>query len=174
MICVCVCVCVCVGVGLLRMIAAQPFCTIQAAVAVVNPGQTVYVERGSYGGEVDITRSGTASAPITITSAPLGTLGPVASIGASNAVAHVIALTGVQYVNVSNLAVGDAASDSVLISGSSHVTLDNMWLQPPGPVSAPLSARAIGVHVTAASTAVTVERVRLINSPSTGIEVDGG
>jgi hypothetical protein len=44
---------------------AQPFCTLQAAADVVVPGQTVRIAGGSYNQEVDLTRSGTASAPIT-------------------------------------------------------------------------------------------------------------
>lgn len=44
---------------------AEPFCTLQAAVNVVDPGQTVSVAWGAYA-PATITRSGTATAPITI------------------------------------------------------------------------------------------------------------
>jgi PKD domain/Right handed beta helix region len=43
---------------------AVPFCTVQAAAAVVEPGQTVQIEYGNYAGQVTLTRSGTAAEPI--------------------------------------------------------------------------------------------------------------
>ena len=43
-----------------------PFCTIQAAADVANPGDVVNVAPGTYAATT-ITRSGTASAPITFT-----------------------------------------------------------------------------------------------------------
>jgi hypothetical protein len=47
--------------------AAVPFCTINAALAVVVPGQTVSVATGSYEETLKPTRSGTPAAPIVIT-----------------------------------------------------------------------------------------------------------
>src|SRR5215469_12420221 len=49
---------------------AAPFCSIQEAADVVNPGQTVDIEattNGRYTTPVTITRSGTAQQPITFT-----------------------------------------------------------------------------------------------------------
>src|SRR5215469_15049927 len=46
---------------------AVPFCSIQAAADVVNPGQTVDIEGTLDYAPVTITRSGTSSAPITFT-----------------------------------------------------------------------------------------------------------
>ncbi|MFI7210458.1 PKD domain-containing protein [Micromonospora maritima] len=42
----------------------QPFCTINAAAAVVAPGQTVEISAGIYREHVTVTRSGTPDAPI--------------------------------------------------------------------------------------------------------------
>jgi hypothetical protein len=48
---------------------AQPFCTIQAAADIVQPGQTVDIYSGAgYQGPVKVTQSGTPQAPITLTS----------------------------------------------------------------------------------------------------------
>ncbi|GAA2743667.1 PKD domain-containing protein [Kitasatospora cinereorecta] len=56
--------------------AAQPFCTVSAAAAVVQPGQTVNVVGGltTYREAVHLTRSGTAEQPITFVGStpPLG------------------------------------------------------------------------------------------------------
>jgi parallel beta-helix repeat protein len=43
----------------------QPFCSINTAAGLVAPGDTVVVRAASYTQQVNITRSGTASAPIT-------------------------------------------------------------------------------------------------------------
>src|SRR5580693_7140229 len=50
---------------------SQPFCTIAAAAAVVQPGQTVFVEPSTYA-PVTISVSGTASEPITFQGAAGG------------------------------------------------------------------------------------------------------
>ena len=43
---------------------AVPFCSIQEAADVVEPGQTVHIAAGHYYGPLRITRSGTPDAPI--------------------------------------------------------------------------------------------------------------
>src|SRR6266511_1925633 len=47
--------------------ADRPFCTVQAAANVVNPGQRVQIS-GGHAESVLISRSGTAAAPILFTS----------------------------------------------------------------------------------------------------------
>src|ERR671939_470287 len=47
----------------------RPFCTIGAAARVVGAGQTVQVAAGTYPENVDVSTSGTSSAPITFTAA---------------------------------------------------------------------------------------------------------
>ncbi|MFF7459724.1 hypothetical protein [Kitasatospora sp. NPDC008115] len=49
----------------------RPFCTISAAAAVVEPGQTVLVWPGDYPEQVMITRSGTPDKPITFLGGPV-------------------------------------------------------------------------------------------------------
>jgi hypothetical protein len=70
--------------------AAAPLATLQAAADLVQPGDTVEVMNGTYtgpqGGDVvDITNSGTASAPITFEAAP-GQTPVVDSSGSWNAI----------------------------------------------------------------------------------------
>src|ERR1700689_3382942 len=79
---------------------AQPFCTIAAAAAVVQPGQTVLVEPGTYA-PVTISVSGTASEPITFQGAAGG--GP-----------------GVATVDSSGSSI---AGNDFLISGASNVVI---------------------------------------------------
>ena len=49
--------------------SARPFRTVQRAVNAAGPGSTILVHRGTYGGSVTITKSGTARAPITLQTA---------------------------------------------------------------------------------------------------------
>src|SRR5271169_2098640 len=69
--------------------ASAPLATLQAAANLVKPGDTVEVMNGTYsaGGNdvVDITTSGTASAPITFEAAP-GQTPVVNSSGAWNGI----------------------------------------------------------------------------------------
>jgi hypothetical protein len=62
---------------------SQPFCTISAATSVVTAGQTVLVTPMAYPEHVNVTTSGTPSAPITFTTSGTGSVtlsGPGAGI----------------------------------------------------------------------------------------------
>ena len=48
-----------------RHVAARPYQTIQKAASMAGPGDTVYIEGGTYHGTVTPANSGSASAPIT-------------------------------------------------------------------------------------------------------------
>lgn len=54
--------------------SSRPFATVQKAADVANPGDKILIYSGTYNGVVNINRSGTPSAPITVS--PAGT-GPV-------------------------------------------------------------------------------------------------
>ncbi|MDG4806685.1 DUF1565 domain-containing protein [Micromonospora sp. WMMD1120] len=145
---------------------AAPYCTITAALAVAQPGQTVLVQPGEYAEKVTITRSGTESAPITVravnTSRGLVRLGHYTISGTP------LTISGVHDVVVEGFTLtsrGDAAP--VLISGAQRVTVDGI-------------ATAVGafpaVRVTGSSSAVTVSR-GWFSSPgagATGVAVEAG
>src|ERR1700745_3757648 len=80
--------------------ATAPLASLQAAANLVKPGDTVEVMNGTYaapGGDVlDITTSGTASAPITFEAAP----GQTPVIDSSNQWAG-IEDQGASYINIS-------------------------------------------------------------------------
>ena len=96
---------------------AAPFCTITAAAAVATtPGDTVLIGQGNYSGEVDITASGTAAAPITFES----TLPTPTSVLSAE-----LHLDGASYVNVSGIwFYGGTDTHAVNVENSSHVTLN--------------------------------------------------
>ncbi|HEY7529818.1 MAG TPA: dockerin type I domain-containing protein [Gemmatimonadota bacterium] len=60
--------------------SSSPFRTVQKAADVARPGDTILVHGGTYSGQVRITRSGTASAPITLKPAGDGTVTLTASL----------------------------------------------------------------------------------------------
>ena len=153
---------------------AAPFCSIQTAADVVQPGQTVLIGGGFIGYVEDVTvkTSGTATAPITFAAAD--TYFRVA--GKTNA----FTLAGVSNIVIRGLQ-ATSVQDTVAISGSSNITIDGSRLRQGSSGTAQDFA---GVHVTSASSAVTIERSRFDNaaagnvpstgSDGTGVRVDGG
>lgn len=153
----------------------QPYCTIQIALDAVIPGQTVYIEPGIYAGPINITRSGTAAAPISIT-APTPSVGGAysASVQGTTTATPAIAITSVQYVNISNLWVPTSVGDNIQVSGSSNVTLDRMQTDEAAPAGSTRLVTSAGFHVTGGSSGVTVQRSAARGGIGPGIEIDGG
>ena len=128
---------------------AEPYCTVQAAVNAVTAGQTVLVEPGYYTGAVTIAHSGTATEPITIEATTTNVSGGETPL-AEGASGTLLTINGASYVNVSGFSLTPSSGDTVLVEGSSHITLDSLWVGGEGP------ARA--VHVTGTSSYVTISR----------------
>lgn len=153
---------------------AQPFCTIQAAFDLVNPGQTVAIAAGTYA-PATITRSGTSSAPINVVGFwPANARviqDPYTWIGSSTTKWTGAALTvsSASYVNVTHIGIYGGSAGGVVIDHGSHITLNRTKvLAGQSDVSSPL------VDVTGASSAVAVERSKVFATPSTAsIEVEG-
>ena len=154
---------------------AVPFCTIQAAANAANPGDVVLIGAGIFDSEVDITRSGTAGAPITF-------LGTGAQSAASNRLSiiegtaaspinHAFTVTGASYINIEDLTVGYTAADAILVTNSSDVTINGIIGNGAGEEGAAGNASSI-LHVTGTSTAVTVQRSRLWSSTGPEVTVD--
>ncbi|WP_157745815.1 NosD domain-containing protein [Micromonospora purpureochromogenes] len=148
----------------------RPFCTISAAAAVVQPGQTVLVQPGNYPEALTVTRSGTADAPVTFraVNGPSGRV-TVGNIDATNVIGAVITLSGVHDVVVQGFTVVSTPERTPLVvDGSTRVTVDGL--------GAYSSRTTSTLHVTGASRDVTVSRNYLSNSPaqSPAVRVDPG
>ncbi len=143
-----------------------PFCTISAAAAVVSPGQTVYVEPGTYNEAVTFTRSGTSSAPITFVAAN-SDLGLVRVGGISQTVTgSILILSNVHDVVVRGFVAFGGGAPVVLVDKSARITLDG------GAVHGGLP---VGVLVTgAASSDVTISRTYVVDGRAAGIQIDPG
>jgi hypothetical protein len=148
---------------------AQPFCTIAAAAAVVQPGRTVFVEPGTYA-PVTISVSGAPGQPITFEGATSG----VATIKAG-AGANAFLITGAHDVVISGFNADATNAPPYEVTGSSSgITING------GTSVATTTNEAAGVEVDAASD-VTVSRGSFatigpgidVNSGASGVVVTG-
>jgi hypothetical protein len=149
---------------------AVPFCTVQAGVNAAVAGDTVLVETGSYdsASPVTISKSGTSSAPITITSVSR----QQASLMTTKGNVAPLVLSGASYVDVTGFMV-ESSGQAVTVENSSHVTVDSLLVYSGTGTTTATSPAAI--EVTGTSSNVTVSRNEL--SPeyaSAGILVDSG
>ncbi|MEV5959983.1 PKD domain-containing protein [Streptomyces sp. NPDC051987] len=153
---------------------SKPFCSVQAAANVVEPGDTVRILGTSlspYAEAVTLTRSGTGDEPITISGAPLPQ-SRSAAVLAAPATAPALTLEGVHDVRIESLTFSDAHhSDVVAVTGSDHVTLDRLTVDNSSPTT-PVTGTAIGVD--GASSDVTVERNSIYPGTAYGVRVQPG
>ncbi len=89
--------------------SGSPYQTIGKAISVAGPGDVVEIRAGTYQETLEMTRSGTASAPIIVTAAP-DALGLVKIRRSDQQIiadptAAVISLTGVHYIWISGLVI---------------------------------------------------------------------
>jgi PKD repeat protein len=134
---------------------AVPFCTIQAAANVVNPGQAVDILPGpAYTQPVTITRSGTLTAPITFTFEGLGNVKPALYPGQGTG-GPVLTIKGAHDVTVSGLDVYHVGTDGIDVIGSSDIWLDRLAITSAGDSNA-----STGISIDGTSSDVTVSRTR--------------
>ncbi len=144
----------------------QPFCTIAAAAAVVQPGQTVTVEPGNYD-PVTISVSGTPSAPVTFLAANTSDdTDHLATIGYGSGQAappDAFVVSGAHNVVISGFVV--AGDQAIVVENSSDVTINSG--------AATGSARGMAaIQVTGASSNITISRVAVTGFAD--VEVDQG
>jgi Right handed beta helix region len=141
--------------------ASQPFCTITAAAAAVQPGQTVIVEPGNYD-DVTISRSGTSSAPITFLAAnsPAG----LVSVGVTQQAAQdAFLVSGAHDVVISGF--NSYGSGAILVDNSAGITING---------GAAHGLRAPAIRVTGTSSNVTISRVAIAALSGHGVQIDPG
>jgi parallel beta-helix repeat protein len=96
--------------------AAQPLCTIGAAVAKTVAGTTVIVSTGDYSENVTPATSGTSSLPIVFTT------GPGANVTVSGQT-HGFTISGRSWITVRSFNVTDTTGDGFYVTGSSNITI---------------------------------------------------
>jgi hypothetical protein len=147
---------------------AQPFCTIAAAAAVVQPGQTVIVEPGAYD-STTISVSGTAADPITFlaadtsdSTAGLASIGYVASQPTPQ---DDFVVSGAHDVVISGFDVtGDQA---MLIENSSDITIN-------GGDATGFGTGIAAIQVTGTSSNITISRLDITAIRAAAVQVDQG
>ncbi len=147
--------------------AEAPFCTISAAAAAVQPGQTVLVQPGDYLENVAFTRSGTEAAPITFRAVNIrGGKVRVGRINTTDITGTIFTLRQVHDVVVEGFTIwGDRTADAVVVDASSRVTVDGTSIK---------GFAQAGVRVTGGSQDVTVSRNWLNFVGTRGLVVDAG
>jgi hypothetical protein len=143
-----------------------PFCSLQKAADVVDPGQTVAVKsttsRGA--GGFTFTRSGTPEAPITFTG------NGVAAGGAPAAINSGVAFVGVHDVALTNIRLGAIGPPvQVQVTGSARVTVDR--------VTVPYGATEHSIDIDGGSSDVTVSRTTVTGpsgGPAAAVRVEPG
>ncbi|MFC5668094.1 PKD domain-containing protein [Kitasatospora misakiensis] len=143
---------------------AQPYCTISAAAAVVEPGQTVRVWPGrNYKESVRITRSGTPDQPITFLGVPEADPAERAQPAVETAAGGYtpVTLTGVHDVVLSGL----RFNGTLALTDATRVTVDRNVFGQTGPGPA--------ITVGGAGDGVTVSR-NFLDGTAGGIEVRPG
>ncbi|MFK0160019.1 PKD domain-containing protein [Streptomyces sp. NPDC090493] len=134
-----------------------PFCTVQAAADVVEPGDTVAIlspDGHTYSEAVTLTRSGTSEAPITFIAMPSDN-GAWAGLAAPGS-APTLTLKGVHDVRLRSLILRYTGKDALVATGSNHLTLDRLaFVRSPGPDD---GGTGTAITVDGTSSDVTVER----------------
>ncbi len=147
--------------------ASDPLASLQAAEALVKPGDTVEVMNGTYtggapygGDTLDITTSGTASAPITFEAAP-GATPVIDSTGGWNAIKLMASYNVIEGFTV----VGDAAKITLAEAITNYGT-GNPYYDGNGIAIVPGGSTTLPNHDT-------IENNTVYNEPGGGIYTEG-
>ncbi|MFF1902898.1 right-handed parallel beta-helix repeat-containing protein [Kitasatospora sp. NPDC058218] len=159
---------------------AQPFCTIQAAADVAEPGQTVDIAAGhDYIGQVTVKRSGLPGRPIVFKSdviyrTPHTFAGTRSWRQGDTPAPHAFLFDGVHDVTVTGLNLA-APQETVLVKDSARIVLDRTGVSGGDPVSNGVRAypeATPSIRITGTSTDVTVSRTEIFGAPVAGVAVD--
>ncbi|MFI6936464.1 PKD domain-containing protein [Streptomyces sp. NPDC050287] len=141
---------------------ARPYCSLQTAVDAAQPGDTVMVVRGVFG-PLDVKTSGTASAPLTITTSKVHTQINTPQSGSGPA----LTFDHVHDVAVHGFSIWANAQTVVAVEGSSDVTLDG------DTVEGASSGTLVGID--GKSSAVTLSRDNIgANRGEDGVDIASG
>jgi PKD repeat protein len=147
---------------------ADPFCTVQAAANVVDPGQTIAISAATTASDpqsVTITRSGTPTEPITFARAGTGPnpgLSPQKQTGKAS-----ITLQDVHDVTLSHLNIGSVGTDDAIdVIGSSDISLANLTISHGAASESPAPPlESDDIMIDGASSNVTVSRTDFVSGP---------
>lgn len=116
--------------------AAVPFCSVQEAADVVDPGQTVHIGAGVYHGAVTISRSGTPDAPISFVAESGSNAESYDAVVDDSSAGAELTVSGAHDVRVTGFGVQPSAhADGIDVLGSSRIALvaNAIMLNPTAP-----------------------------------------
>jgi parallel beta-helix repeat protein len=119
-----------------------PFCTITKGVSRLQAGNALYIGNGSYAESIKPSASGTASAPITITSWP----GRSPVVG--NGVVNGAYISTKSYLTVSNLTFTATTGDGIYVTKSDHITISGNTVSNAGRPAQAATAPGISIRAT--------------------------
>lgn len=152
-----------------------PFCTVQEAAAVVEPGQTVHI--GDVGGvsNVVLTRSGTANAPITFTGIPQGSISQDLSVPSGSVTdPAMFIISGAQYVHLEHMTLHPSTMAAISLANAQHISLNDITVNGDNNVSTHASTPADAVDIDGASSDVTLTQARLAGMAGSAVSVSAG
>ena len=153
--------------------SSAPFCTVTKGVSRLQAGNVLYIGDGTYAESIKPSASGTASAPITITSWP--GRNPVIGTGVTNGAY----ISTKSYITLSNLTFTGTTGDGVYVTKSDHITVrgntvTNAGRQAQGATAPGISIRATNNSLVADNnTNHNSDTGIYITNTSTGDTVDG-
>ncbi|WP_157557651.1 PKD domain-containing protein, partial [Intrasporangium oryzae] len=119
-----------------------PFCTLTKGVARLQAGNALYIGNGTYAETIKPSASGTASAPITITSWPGRS--PVIGTGVTNG-AYISAKS---YITLANLTFTATTGDGIYVTKSDHITVTGNTVTNAGRQAQGATAPGISIRAT--------------------------
>ena len=122
----------------------QPFCTISAAAAAASPGVSVLVNSGTYFENVNVSRSGISGAPISFAPSPGSSVTVTGQL-------HGFTVSGQSWIVISGFNITGTSGYGILLSSSSHVTVDGNHVSYSGQPERANTAEGIYLTSTASS-----------------------
>ncbi|MFJ9519402.1 PKD domain-containing protein [Kitasatospora sp. NPDC101801] len=157
---------------------AQPYCTIQAAADVAQPGQTVRITGGYYQEQVVLKQSGTAQSPIVFEGELNGTRQSATrlvggALSRNAALPHSVTAIGVHDVVLKDLSF-QSLQEAVVVKDSDRITITGSVFTLVGTTSPSFATAAPAVRLSGKTTGTTISRNRFGASGGAGLAIDAG
>ncbi|WP_042403423.1 hypothetical protein [Streptacidiphilus carbonis] len=155
---------------------AIPFCSVQEAADVVDPGQTVHILSSAQPtAPIVISRSGTPDAPVSFVGS--GTSPDFTALTAPsgpNTGQVLVSIENAQYVSLSNMRLESHAETAVSSINSQHIKLDHVDVIGSDTTLAPNTAPADGVDIDGSSSDVVISHSQSQGSSGSAIAAKAG
>ncbi len=155
--------------------SAEPFCSLQSALNIVNPGDIVAVTRGDNNNVVPaitFSRSGTAAAPITIES--LARLNGAPSNGqfqlGEGPLVGTVSIVGVHDINIFDLSAASFGGDNIAVANSQNISIDSSGFG----AHETATHTPASLHIEGTSSGISLTRSEILGDGGMGVRVDPG